>query len=90
MIAPARQFLPRFLQRRKPFHVQTFIPQPPVKTFDEAIFHGPAWPDETKLHAGMEGPDFHSSPSEFAAIIQGVFSVNYKFRSENFIVAKQG
>ena len=51
----------RVRERRELVHVQTLIPQPAIKRFDERVLDGFARPDEIKLHAAtirpvLEGP----------------------------------
>src|SRR5215467_6373097 len=70
VIAPESQLTAGFLQRVEPFHVQTLIAQPSVEALDKAVLDGPARPDERQLNSGLNGPDFHHSPGELAAVVQ--------------------
>ena len=51
MPAELRKFLPRVVQRREPFHIQTLVPQLTVETLDESVLHRTAWPNDCRTHA---------------------------------------
>src|SRR6185295_1694518 len=70
MVTPAFQFFACLIQRCEPFHVEAFIPQPAVEALDEAVFHRSPRSDEAELHARLDRPELHRTPSELTAIVE--------------------
>ena len=52
-------------------HVQALITEPPVKRFNEGIFHWFARSYEVELHALTIGPIFQGAGLKFGAMVDG-------------------
>jgi hypothetical protein len=69
MLAELRQLLPGIFQGRKPFDVQTLVPQSAIETLDEGVLHWPAWTNETQLHSVFYHPRLQGATAELASVI---------------------
>lgn len=59
------------LDRQELMDVQALIPQPPVKRFNERVFHGFTWANEIELYTTTISPVFEGARHELGAVVDG-------------------
>ena len=70
MATPSCQTFPCLAQRVEPLHIQAFVSQPSIETFNEPVLYRAAGAVEAKLHTMPDGPDLERAAGELAAVIQ--------------------